>query len=196
MDVFYEESSIAKNEAKGKRKYKIANILSNVFLVIGILLLFFTLNIPVDGIILWLFICSWFFVCWFVLVKFRNRFNVSYDYAFVSGELRIAKVININKRKFVARIQAEDIIQLGDVENTSYDNLQADPGTKTIACTSNNQPEVDKFFMYILVNDNGKKLYILECRETLLMHILKFVKRTTLESDYVSQERKKQQKQV
>jgi hypothetical protein len=44
----------------------------------------------------------------------KNRFNVSYDYAFVSGELRIAKVINVNKRKLVARIQAEDIIQLGD----------------------------------------------------------------------------------
>ena len=33
----------------------------------------------------------------------------------------------------------------------------------------------------------------LECRELLLMHMLKFVKRTTLESDYVSQEKKKKQ---
>ena len=121
------------------------------------------------------------------------RLNLSYDYTFVSGELRIAKVININKRKLVVRIQSEDIIQLGDTDNVSFDNLRADPNTKTILCTSNEEAAEDKFFMYILVNDNGKKLYVLECRELLLMNILKFVKRTTLESDYVSQERKKKQ---
>lgn len=191
MDVFYEESSIAKNEAKGKRKYKIAHILSNVFLVIGILLLFFTLNIPVDGIILWLFICSWFFVCWFVLFKIKNRFNVNYDYTFVSGELRIVKVFNVNKRKLLVKLQPDDIIQLGDVDNTSFDNLRADPNTKMVFCSANDEPSEDKFFMYILANDNGKKLYVLECREVLLMHMLRFLKRTTLESDYVSQEKKK-----
>ena len=55
----------------------------------------------------------------------KNRFNVSYDYAFVSGELRIARVVNVNKRKLVARIQSDDIIQLGDVENTAFDGLRA-----------------------------------------------------------------------
>ena len=191
MDVFYEESSIAKNENKGRTKYRICHIISNVFLVIGILLLFFTFNIPMDGIILWLFICSWFFVCWFVLFKIKNRFNVSYDYTFVSGELRIVKVFNVNKRKLIVKIQPEDIIQLGDVDNASFDNLRANPDTKTVFCAANDEPGEDKFFMYILANDNGKKLYVLECREVLLMHILRFVKRTTLESDYVSQEKKK-----
>ena len=123
----------------------------------------------------------------------KNRFNVSFDYAFVSGELRIAKVVNINKRKLVAKIQSEDIVQIGDVDNTAFDNLRADPNTKTILCTSNDEAGDGKFFMYVLVNDNGKKLYVLECRELLLMHMLKFVKRTTLESDYVSQEKKKKQ---
>ena len=37
---------------------------------------------------------------------------------------------------------------------------------------------------------NGKKLFVLECREELLMHIMKFAKRGTLESDYVMQEKK------
>ena len=127
-----------------------------------------------------------------MLFKIKNRFNVSYDYAFVSGELRIAKVINVNKRKLVAKLQAEDIIQLGDTDNTSFEILRTDPNTKMIFCTSNDVAGEGKFFMYILVNDNGKKLYVLECRELLLMNILKFVKRTTLESDYVSQEKKQQ----
>ena len=190
MYLLYEESSIAKDSVKAGRRYKTLNIISNVFLTIGILALLFTLNIPFDAIVFWLFVCSWFFVCWFVLFKMKNRFNVSYDYIFVSGELRIAKVINVNKRKLVARIQAEDIIQLGDVDNSAYNNFSADPNIKTVLCTSNAEASEGKFFMYILVADNGKKLYVLECREELLVNILKFVKRTTLESDYVSQEKK------
>ena len=193
MDVFYEESSIAKDSVKAGRKYKVLHYASVVFMVLGVIGLMLTLYMPTDGVIVWLFFCSWFFICWFVLNRFKNRFNVSYDYAFVSGELRIAKVINVNKRKLVVKIQPEEIIQIGDVDNVSFDNLRADPNTKTVLCTSNDVAEEGKFFMYVLVNNNGKKLYVLECRELLLMHMLKFVKRTTLESDYVSQEKKKKQ---
>ena len=53
------------------------------------------------------------------------------------------------------------------------------------------EPEEGKLFMYIFVNDNGKRLYVLECRETLLVHILNFAPRSVLESDYVKQEKKK-----
>lgn len=193
MDVFYEESALARDSVKAGRKYKICHYASIFFLALGILGLMFIWNMPVDGVVFWLFICAWFFVCWFVLFKMKNRFNVSFDYAFVSGELRIARVVNVNKRKLVAKIQSEDIVQLGDVDNTAFDTLRADPNTKTILCTSNDEAGDGKFFMYVLVNDNGKKLYVLECRELLLMHMLKFVKRTTLESDYVSQEKKKKQ---
>ncbi len=190
MDVFYEESSITRDSVKAARKYKITHIISNVFLALGIIGLVLAFNFPLDGIIGWLLICLWFFGVWFALFKLKARFNVNYDYAFVSGELRIAKVININKRKPVARIQAEDVIQIGDVDNTAYDGLRADPNTKTVFCTSNLEAAEGKFFMYVLANDNGKKLYVLECREELLMHMMRFLKRTTLESDYVPQEKK------
>ena len=193
MDVFYEESSIARNEKKGKTKYQIFKILSNIFLLIGILGIVFIFYVPMDGIFLWLFICAWFFICWFVLFKIKNRFNINYDYTFVSGEVRIVKVFNVSKRKLVVKIQPEDIIQLGDVDNTSFENLRADPNTKFVFCAANDEPTDDKFFMYIFANINGKTLYVLECREVLLMHILRFVNRTTLESDYVSQDRKKKE---
>ena len=190
MDVFYEESSINRNERSGKTKYKIFHILANVFLAIAILCVCFTFYVPLDGLLLWLFICAWFFGCWFILFKLKNRFNVNYDYTFVSGELRIVKVFNVNKRKLLVRIQPDDIIQLGDVDNASFDVLRTDPNTKLVLCTANDEPSADKFLMYILANVNGKTLYVLECREVLLMHMLRFVKRTTLESDYVSQEKK------
>lgn len=191
MDVFYEESSIARNERKGKTKYQIFKILSNIFLAIGILGIALIFYVPLDGIVFWLFICAWFFICWFILYRIKNRFNVNYDYTFVSGEVRIVKVFNVNKRRLLVKIQPEDIIQLGDVENTSFENLRADPNTKFVFCAANDEPSEGKFFMYIFANTNGKTLYVLECREVLLMHILRFVKRTALESDYISQDKKK-----
>ncbi len=192
MDIFYEESSIANNAKKESKKYRIFQILSYVFFAVGLLSIMVGCYFPPKQFLIWLLMCSsWFFVGWFVLFKMKNRYNVNYDYSFVSGELRIARVINVNKRRLVTRIASEDIIQIGDVENTAFDGFRADPNTKTVFCTSNSEAAEGKFFMYILASDNGKKLYVLECREELLMNMLKFVKRTVLESDYVSQERKK-----
>jgi hypothetical protein len=127
---------------------------------------------------------------WFIFYKIKSRFNVSYDYCFVSGELRISQVFNINKRKLIARFDCADMIQVGDMENPSYERFRSDPNVKEIVCTPNIEPANGKFFMYILVDYNGKKLFLLECRENLLMNIMKFAKRSVLESDYVMQERK------
>ncbi len=192
MDVFYEESSITRDTVKAAKKYKIIQIISNVFLGLGIAGILFGISfVPMNSAwILWGFFCAWFFLAWFILFRFKQRYNVNYDYSFVSGELRIARVINTTRRRLVTRLQPEDIIQLGDVDNTAFEGLRADPNTKTVYCTSNVEAAEGKFFMYVLAMDNGKKLYVLECREELLMHILRFVKRTTLESDYVMQEKK------
>ncbi len=189
MDVFYEESSIVTNAKKEKRKYNILNVIANIFL--GLLIFDVILTLSILPWVLGLFFGVWFLVTWLVLRKFRARYNVNYDYTFVSGELRIARVFNVNKRKLLVRINAEDIVQLGDVDNTAFEGLRADPNTKMVVCTSNDIASEGKFFMYILSVADGKKLYVLECRETLLMHMLRFVKRTVLESDYVSQDKKR-----
>ncbi|MBQ8284409.1 MAG: hypothetical protein IJX75_04880 [Clostridia bacterium] len=203
MDVFYEESAIVHNAKKGEKKYKIFHILSMIFLVVGILFVFPTIMfIPIGGgdaeakataVTLFVFFCSQtllFFGLWFLLYKWKSTINVSYDYCFVTGELRISKVFNVNKRRLITRFNTEEILQIGDIENSSYERLKSDPMTKEVICTSNEEPAEGKFFMYILVNDGGKKLYILECRELMLMNILKFAKRSALENDYVMQEKK------
>lgn len=215
-DIIYEESSVPMNAVKGARKYKIMHITSMVCLVLAILLfLYAILNMPFgtpdfsgatspEELEQWeaAYAVGKFFasIClaggilflgiWFALFKWKARVNVSYDYVFVSGELRISKVININRRKLITRFDCEDILQIGDVENKSYDLLKGDPTNKEVLCTANYEPTEGKFLMYIHVNDNGKKLYILECREQLLVNILKFAKRTVLEKDYVMQEKK------
>lgn len=202
MDAFYEESAVDRNSRRGARTYRILHIVSVVFLIIAVLLFVtFLFNFPwqatTDEAKGWQFFFGFIGVLglsclatWFVFYKLKSHFNVSYDYCFVSGELRISKVFNINRRKLVARIDCEDMLQVGDIDNSSYERLKSDPLTKQIVCTPNDEPTEGKFFMYVLANYNGKKLFILECRENLLMNIMKFAKRSVLESDYVMQERK------
>ena len=198
MDVFYEESALAHNSDKKLKKYNILTIISTVFLVFGILWIiigFYTVDVTVIGDwIVWGMICAWLFGAWFLMRRWKMRINISYDYSFVSGELRISKVINVNKRKLVARIDCEDMIQFGDVDNPSFDRFRNDPNVKTVICTSNDDAAEGKFFMYVLADYNGRKLFVLECRELLLMNILKFAKRNKLESDYVMQEKKQARK--
>lgn len=208
MDAFYEESAVNNNAKKGEKRYKITNVASIIALSIGLILAIICIfNIPISSnatteeeiqayeFVKFLCIFSgmqavFFLGLWFLLFKLKARFNVSYDYIFVSGELRIAKVFNVNRRKIIARIDSENILQIGDIDNSSYERLRSDPSTKEVICTANNETSDDKFFMYILANVDGKKLYVLECREALLMNILKFTRRGTLESDYVMQEKK------
>lgn len=202
MEAFYEESAVNSNAKSGERRYKLFHILSNVFLTLAIFLLVigifnFPWQVNSEEAASWRFLVGFIIVLgfsclttWFIFYKIKSRFNVSYDYCFVSGELRISQVFNINKRKLIARFDCADMIQVGDMENPSYERFRSDPNVKEIICTPNIEPANGKFFMYILVDYNGKKLFLLECRENLLMNIMKFAKRSVLESDYVMQERK------
>ena len=195
MDILYEESAQAKNGKKGATIYKILQIASWFFYIFGAFLAVFGLltAISIPNLIFNLVMAASQIAFGFLLGWFKKRFNVSYDYCFVSGELRISKVINVNRRKLVARFETEDMLQLGDVDSSSYERLKSDPMTKTVICTSNDEPCDGKFFLYILANYNGKKLFVLECREELLVNIMKMAKRGVLDRDYVSQEKKKKQ---
>lgn len=192
MDVFYEESSTPQNFSKKEKRYKVIHVLSVIVLAITCIFLWiFVLSIgSIGDMIIWGMQSLFCFGVWFLLHKWKSGINVSYDYCFVSGDLRIAKVININKRKLVAKFDCAEIIQVGDVDSPAFDRFRSDPTTKLVLCTSNDEAADGKFFMYIHVDYNGKKLFVLECREELLIQMLKFMKRTALDHDYVSQEKK------
>ncbi|MBQ9728832.1 MAG: hypothetical protein IJV85_04470 [Clostridia bacterium] len=206
MDVFYEESAVNAGGTSEERKYNVMQVCSNIFLVLGLIMfVFFLMNMPfgavtseeaqaIKGLSIVVGILG--ATCLLTgvgLFFLKLRFNVSYDYSFVSGELRISKVFGVNRRKLLTRLDCQEVLQIGDTENASYERIKSDPMTKLVICTPNATPTGDKFFMYILVNENGKKLYVLECRETMLMHILKFARRSALESDYVMQEKKRKE---
>ena len=211
MDVFYEESASCSNEIKEEKRYKIINAVSSITGVISILglvlfLYFLILSIGIRpstaeqkesyeailsygavALIITAVLGGISLLCRF----YKRRLNVSYDYTFVSGELRISKVFNLTRRKLIAKIQAEDILQIGDADSSSYELLKSNPTTEQVFCSSNEMVADGKFFMYVYVAQlDGRKLFVLECRETLLIHILKFVKRGTLDAEYVAQDKK------
>ena len=192
MDIFYEESAQCQTGKKESRRYKILSGISYVLMFLAVMFLTFTILFIPSSVSIWFGVNAlFFFGMWYFLRRLKMRLNLSYDYTFVTGELRIIKVINVNRRKLITRFDCERILQIGDVDTPSYERLASDPNTKKVYCTSNDVATEGKFFMYILIEDGGKKLYILECKETLLMHIMHFAKRSVLSSDYVSQEKKK-----
>ncbi|MBR2023048.1 MAG: hypothetical protein IJ996_00840 [Clostridia bacterium] len=205
MDVFYEESAINANSAKNEKRYKVLNVGTIFFMTLAIFFFFLAIMLfPVKNVKESLGLTIFFggngavfLLFWFILSRIKKRINVSYDYTFVSGELRIIKVFNVNKRKRVDVIHCDEILQMGDADNPSYERLRSAPNTKEIICTSNYEPMEGKFFMYLLVGGNQMKyLFLLECREQLLMQLLKFTRRSVLESDYVMQEKKQKKTTV
>ena len=204
MDVFYEESAVNSNAEKGMKLYKVFHVISWIFFLLCFVCSVWALmSIPACNYtdkaqylidifesLFVLGIAIFFLFLWFLFYQLKRRVNISYDYIFVSGELRIAKIFNINKRKFLEKIDCEDIVQIGDTENPSFERFATAPDTKVVYYTQNMEAAEGKFFMYILVNSNGKRLLVLEARELLLMNILKFTRRGVLESDYVMQEKK------
>ena len=205
LDVFYEESAIAKNPSQGIIKYKILGILSILITVIGIISLVYGISqFPVEtnsqqqyvgALIFSLFfiiLAILLFVSCYFFHKMKLNCNLSFDYTFVSWDLRIVKISNNTHRRKVASFTTDDILQIGDVDNPDFERFSNDPNISTIYCSPNLEATEGKFFMYILTEYSGKKLFVLECRENLLMNILKFAKRGTLEHDYVMQDKKQQ----
>ena len=117
MDVFYEESALAKNTGKQAKKWKVLNVLSYLFLCLFIVLAYNTImciptvpagtegfDVAFTLFIIFLFNTVFVGSLWLLFFFWKRRTNISYDYSFVSGELRIVKVYQ-NKRKVVTRVE-------------------------------------------------------------------------------------------
>ena len=116
QDLFYEESANVLNEGSAKKKYKAFNILSIIFYVLTFFWFLFIFNfvecnVKVDGVEkfnLFEILFSWIIFALllftgiiFTIIKYKCY--VDYDYTFISGTIRIAKVINQAKRRLVLK---------------------------------------------------------------------------------------------
>lgn len=196
IDVFCEETAICLNAAAEKKKYYVFKVLSIIFFIISVLLILIVLytydfskisegSLLVNILFLVLPVLSGISIGILFLI-FKNRYCVDYDYTFVSGSIRISKIIKEIKRKNLYKFESSAIEKIGKYGSDSYNGYIKLPNVKVVAATSNKNPAQNKEFFYMVVNglDQHKIILILECSETFIANVLKFANRYVLEKDY------------
>ena len=193
IDVFYEETVLVHNAEKQVKKHNLLKKISLILFGIGFLLFVIVFLSPVlkddKNASLKLVILTFpIFIIVLLAVIFwfkKNNYCNEYDYSFVSGSIRIAKIINRSKRQFYFEFTTKAIAKLGKCGSGTYNKYATMDDIKKVVLTSNDTPEEGKDFFYIVAHVQGeKKLIIFECTEEFMRNVLKFSNRTVLEEDY------------
>ncbi len=200
QEVFYEESVTMHNEKPAKRRYTIFSVtavLCFILAFVSFINLMWTPTATADGeslvgqasftisLVVWGLLCVSMIVGGVFLIIKRHAFYLSYDYTFVSGELRISKVLHNRKRKLLYRLSDDKLIMIGRVDSETYKKLKASPDNKEDILTPNTEASDDREFFYIQAATNaGKRILIFECRPQLISTILRYTRRNILESEF------------
>lgn len=196
QELFYEETALHQNDKSEKTKYHIFSILSILFIVIllvyvglclgvidfeklGLGNVFLNIMIAVLPAIGLLITSGVFFVL-------KYRYCVDYDYTFVSGSIRVSKVIKNSKRRFLYSFNTDCIEKLGKIGSETFMNYLKFPDLKAVTLSSNKMPSDGKDFYYLVVNnvDKDKLMLIFECTEQFMVNVLKFSNKYIIEKDF------------
>ena len=188
QEVFYEESVDTHNQSSAKKKFTLFRVVSIISFICGAfsIVLLLKMRVPESGIgtpqiimiVFLLVVAAGFFVSGGLMARKKHGFFLSYDYTFVSGELRISKVFNNRRRKNLYRLTTDRVIKVGRVGSDSYEKVKRSPDTKEDICTPNTEADDDKEFFYIHAQTNvGKKVIVLECRPQLVLTVVRYINR-------------------
>ncbi len=192
QEVFYEETATIQNQEKAEKKYNFFRIVSKTFYILAtlygiILFLFFG---PDDYGAIFSIIFSFLPLVIFLVIaitcgRYKNTLYIEYDYTFISGSIRIAKVIKDFKRRTVIKFEAYNIEKIGRYNSSTYDKYHLMPGINQLILTQNAFPSENKAFYYLVVNVNSQKnLLVMECTDQFIVNILKFTKKTIFEEGF------------
>ncbi|HCH74169.1 MAG TPA: hypothetical protein DEV87_03185 [Clostridiales bacterium] len=189
QEVFYEESAKCGKVKSGKTKYYILLTLGALSFAAGILwflIALFNTEFGKGSIILnilfLIFPTALFIGFTVVALKFKNNFCIDYDYTFITGSVKIAKVVKDVKRYPVISFETGEIEKLGKVGSDTYERYASSPDLDKIVVTSNEYPEDGKDFYYIVVNTGGsKKLLFAECTKDFIKLLLRYSSKTVLD---------------
>ena len=198
-EIYYEESVSQRDERTAKKFYIVFTVVAVLCICLAVYsmfsiyvaLTFSDSDVPVRIMVIYcvlfgaLLIASIVFAV--LLLKKRHNFYISYDYIFVSGDLRISKVFHRRRRKDLYKISEGAYIKIGRVGSQSYLKLKASPENKEEILTPNREAGDGKEFFYVYASSAvGKRILVLECRETMIANILRYVNKTILESEFNS----------
>lgn len=196
QELFYEETAVYRNEKSEKSKYYTFYVLCIFFLIVacayvGLMLgttdfdklgtgnTFLNVLLIVIPAIGFLITSGLFFIL-------KNKFCLDYDYTFVSGSLRISRVIKNSRRRFLYSFTTDKIEKLGKFGSDTFFDYLKFPNLKVVQLTANKSPSEGKDFFYLVVNniDKTKVLLVFECTEQLMVNILKYSNKYIIEKDY------------
>ncbi len=190
-EVFYEECSLNQNAKSEKRKYNLLLSLSIVgfslagmWLIIALFLIDFNSGLLIVNILLLILPTVTFFAFGFVAFKFRNMFCIDYDYTFITGTIKIAKVTKFVKRQLLTTFDYSQIERIGSFGSDTYFEYASRDDISAQMFSSNKTESEGKRFMYIVVNSYGSKnIYVLEVTNEFIKNILAFTGKRVLEKE-------------
>ena len=192
QDVFYEETATLQDEGKVAKKYNLIKMISRicyiVFTIYAVILFMFFAPDANNEIFSIVFTFLPFIIILATAIlfgKYKNTLYVEYDYTFISGSVRVSKVIKDAKRKSVIKFETYNIEKIGYYNSLTYKKYEIMPGINKQILTHNLTPLDNKNFYYIVANVNAEKnLLVIECTEQFIANILKFSKKTILEEGF------------
>lgn len=191
QELFYEECAQVQNAQSSTKKYNLFKsisilfyVLTGVWTVAYLFLYIIDLNNLLFDIIIYLIPTALFLASAIVSGVFKNRFYVDYDYTFVSGDIRVAKVIKNIKRKFILSFDTTYIEKVGLYGSKTFYKYNEMVGINMQIFTQNDLPADGKDFYYIVANVNAQKqLMVFECTQTFIKNVLKFSKKSVIDEE-------------
>ncbi|MBQ2713098.1 MAG: hypothetical protein IJF71_06930 [Clostridia bacterium] len=122
---------------------------------------------------IWLVFAVIFFVAAWLLGRLKQKQFCEYDYTFVTDSLRIARVINNSRRKFMLEVFCKDIEDMGDVDDESFSRYETMQGVKKIVATPNALNEEAKLTYLFFTKNGSKTLLIIEPSDVMRICIMR-----------------------
>ncbi len=180
-EEFYECSVGPEKLRAQKIFYNFYRVLFALVLIAFIGTLYFWLLTGDTGFVIIMGICVLFGTVSFLL---KRRLYLFYDYTYVSGEVRVIKVINGIKRRRVVVFDAKEVKQVGKTSSESFKKLFNTKEIKKIIATPNGLgASAQLYYVYAVINGQ-ETLIVLECEEKLLAFIVSTRGKDIIEKDY------------
>lgn len=184
-DELYENTAAPQNMKTQKIFYGVYNVLFIICCVIiglGLLSYFYFVDVKntIPYFILLLFFAIFGATCFFI----KRKLLLFYDYTYISGEVRIIKVVNGKFRKKYMIFPCKDIYKVGKVGSDTFEKLYCTPNIKRKIATPNGLGAKNQLY-YIAVKYEGENaLVVLECQEKFLSYIVDYSGKSIIEPDY------------
>ena len=180
-EEFYEMSVAPEREGHERILYTALKVFFGVLIGAFIIALYFWLMVGDSGFVV---IMANTFIFGVVTFLIKRRLFLFYDYTYISGDVRIIKVLNGKTRRRVAVFDVKSINQVGKVGSSSFNDLASLKDVKKVVATPNGMKAKAQLY-YIYANVDGvQTLIVLECDERFLSYVVSTRGKSIIEKDY------------